>query len=87
VTPDAAGASGSGGDLYSTREVAARLGVVEQRVRQLARRLGVGQRVGPVWVFTPADLARLQARNRRPGRPVGWSPRRVDPDGARRRAP
>jgi hypothetical protein len=69
-------AAGPGGDLYSTREAAALLGVSEPRIRQLARRLGIGRRIGDVWVFTPGDLDRMRARNRRPGRPVGWSPRR-----------
>lgn len=52
---------------YTTRDVADELGITTQRVRDLARVRGVGERYGRDLVFRPADLAVLSEK-RRPGR-------------------
>jgi len=52
---------------YTTRDVADRLGITTQRVRDLARARGVGTRYGRDLVFQAADLPIL-AEKRRPGR-------------------
>ncbi len=57
-----------GGTFLTIREVAAKLGVSERRVRALiqAGRLKA-QRAGWTWLIRPKDLAAV--RTRRPGRP------------------
>jgi len=55
--------------VYSAQQVADELGISSSRVRRIARMLGIGQRIGQVWVFTAADVARLKAYPRTPGRP------------------
>jgi len=52
---------------YTTLQVAELLGITDGRVRQLARDLGVGQRLGRDWAFTGADVARLRERETTPG--------------------
>ena len=53
--------------LASTSDVAAELGIIRQRVLQLAASRGVGQLVGRSLVFTAADIDAM--RERKPGRP------------------
>lgn len=57
--------------LYSTNEAATRLGIDPSRVRRLAERYGIGQKIGPrAWVFTDGDLDRLRSISTgKPGRP------------------
>ena len=53
--------------LYTTREIAALLGISRQRVNQLRRLRSLGQRFGRAWVFTPHDVDALRVRvNGRP---------------------
>lgn len=54
--------------LYSTRQVADRLGLHDGHIRRLAAQLGIGTLIGKQWVFTDADIDALRARNTRPGR-------------------
>ncbi len=49
-------------DLMSSGEVAQILGVDEAHVRHLARQHGVGFKVGRNWLFSHADLRRLDKR-------------------------
>lgn len=58
--------------LYSTAEVAGRLGISPARVRQLARAAhatgqGIGRRLGRDWLFTDADVTALERRNTQRG--------------------
>ena len=46
----------------SAPEVAALLGVTRSYVVKLAKRLGVGVRIGRDWRFTEADVAALRGR-------------------------
>ena len=46
---------------YTTYEVARKLGLCHQRVRQLAVAYGVAK-LGQAWAWTDADIARMQAR-------------------------
>jgi predicted DNA-binding transcriptional regulator AlpA len=57
--------------LLTTSEVAARLGIHRSRVLRLAKRYGIGQKLGPrAWVFTDADIAALRAHSTgKAGRP------------------
>ena len=56
----------------AVRDAAQRLGLSESRIRQLlvAGDLN-GRRIGRAWLVDGDDVARLQGRQRRPGRPVG----------------
>ena len=54
--------------LYSSEDAARYLGVSPQRIRQLAA-AGAGTKVGQDWVFTEADLQKMDRRNRKVGRP------------------
>lgn len=49
-------------DLLTTQQVADRLGLHPGHVRRLATSLGIGQRIGRDWLFSPDDVARLQSR-------------------------
>lgn len=53
--------------LHSTREAAELLGLHEDHVRRLAKRLDIGLLIGKQRVFTDADLERLRARNTKLG--------------------
>lgn len=53
--------------LYTTNDVATRLGVHPGHVRKMAVSLGVGQRIGRDWLFTADDVRRLEQRNTKPG--------------------
>lgn len=57
--------------LLTTSQAAARLGIDPSRVRRLAQRYGIGQKIGPrLWVFTDADVAALQSHSTgKSGRP------------------
>jgi len=58
------------GDLRTTEQVAAELGISARQVQALARARGVGARLGPpphAILFTPADVDAL--RIRKVGRP------------------
>lgn len=49
--------------LYSVREATAELGLPpekKQRVLNLVKRLGVGQKVGWVWMLTQSDINTLR---------------------------
>lgn len=50
--------------LLTTDEVAGRLSVSPRRVRALAARREVGQRVGGAWLFSPDDVERLRPDKR-----------------------
>jgi hypothetical protein len=47
------------GDLNCTG-VAALVGLSRQRVNQIARKRGIGQQIGKLWHFTPADIEIIQ---------------------------
>lgn len=51
--------------LYTTQEVAEMLDMTRQHVSLLARKHGLGQMFGSSWMFTPADVKRLEQRPRR----------------------
>jgi activator of 2-hydroxyglutaryl-CoA dehydratase len=60
--------------MYSTQDTAARLGIDVSRVRRLATAYTIGTKIGPrAWVFTEADITRLQqhatGKAGRPSRP------------------
>lgn len=60
---------------YTTTEAAARLGVSPQIVRLRARKNGIGRVVNArLRLFSDADLARLRAVARPPGRPRKRAP-------------
>ena len=54
--------------LYTTQQAADTLGLTTGRVRQLARALGIGRKVGRDHLFTEQDIERLQQRKTTPGR-------------------
>lgn len=58
-------------DNIITSEVAANaLGITVQRVRQLAKELGIEpQRIGNALIFSKADLKKMRTRNTSVGRP------------------
>ncbi len=48
---------------FTTKQVADRFGVTQRRVRQLAKDRGVkGRKVGPIWVFTEAEIRQMTPR-------------------------
>lgn len=51
--------------LWTTEDVARHYGIATQVVRQRARRYRVGQKIGPTWVFSDADV--IEMRTRGPG--------------------
>ena len=55
---------------HTTTTVATRLGIQPSRVRQLAAALQIGQRIGRDWLFSDDDIARLEQRNTKRGRPT-----------------
>ncbi|KGN33725.1 excisionase [Knoellia sinensis KCTC 19936] len=56
----------------SVHEAAGRLGVNEQRVRQLIHSGDLrAERMGRVWLIADSDVARLEQRRRSAGRPLG----------------
>lgn len=50
---------------YSTAEVAEELDINVSRVRVLADDLGIGRKVGKVWVFSEKDLEAFRTRRDR----------------------
>mgnify|MGYP000882152541 FL=1 len=54
--------------LYTTQQAADALGLTTGRVRQIARSLRIGQRIGRDWVFTEDDIERIRQRNKKQGR-------------------
>jgi hypothetical protein len=48
--------------LSTSKHAADLLGISPERVRALARDLGIGQRIGRDWVFTEEDVERLRQR-------------------------
>lgn len=55
------------GHMMTTIQVAQRLGVDPSRVRQLAIKHRIGRKFGRDWMFSARDVARLAARNTKPG--------------------
>jgi hypothetical protein len=53
--------------VLTTAEVAKLLGLSTRRVRALAASRNLGQKLGPILVFTPDEVE--QMRERKPGRP------------------
>lgn len=53
--------------MMSAAEAATRLGLSRWRTTELAEREGIGQRVGRTWVFTEADVRKLQKARRPTG--------------------
>lgn len=53
--------------LYTSTKVAEWLNLTPQHVCGLARRLGIGSRLGRSWAFTAADIEALRARNTKTG--------------------
>ncbi|HXG94160.1 MAG TPA: hypothetical protein VNN73_17585 [Blastocatellia bacterium] len=57
-------------NIITTEVAASALGLTPQRVRQLAKELGIQpQTIGKALIFSPADLRKMQARNTNVGRP------------------
>jgi len=57
-------------NIYSTAQVAEKLGITDGLVLKLAHKMGLGKKLSPqVWVFLPADVDRLELRNKTAGRP------------------
>lgn len=48
--------------IYSADDVAAQLGMSGSRVRQAARRWGLGQKLGREWIFRDADVEAIRNR-------------------------
>ena len=57
-------------NLYTTKQVADKLGVTSRRVRKLAQTLDLGRWVGSVRLYSDADIDVMRTRNTRPGRPA-----------------
>lgn len=55
--------------MITTTKAAAILGLSPVTVRALANKHNIGEKLGRDWVFRPADLAKLTARNTKQGRP------------------
>ena len=57
--------------LLTTTDAATRLGIDASRVRRLAARYGIGQKIGPrTWIFTESDIAALRSHSTgKAGRP------------------
>ena len=55
-------------------EVAEKLGLTPQRVRQFCRDGRLGQRVGRQWVITEEEFERFQSIPRQPGVSIGRPP-------------
>ena len=53
--------------LYTVSEVAEKLGIGGQRVRDLAQSRHLGRKLGSQWVFTEGEIEKM--RTRIPGRP------------------
>lgn len=65
-------AAPANGKAYSTTaDVAARLGITTQRVRDLARKRDVGERYGRDLVFRPHEVAILSVKGKPGRRPKG----------------
>ena len=54
--------------LLTTTQAAAELSVTDSRIRQLAKAMKIGTRVGRDWVFKPSEIERLRGRKTTPGR-------------------
>ena len=48
--------------IYSADDVAVQLGISAFRVRQAARRWGLGKKVGRQWIFRAADVEAIRNR-------------------------
>jgi len=47
----------------TTKQVAARFGISQRRVRQLAKDRGItGRKIGPLWVFTESEVRDMKPR-------------------------
>ncbi|WP_347243939.1 helix-turn-helix domain-containing protein [Thermogutta sp.] len=55
-------------ELYTAPMAAKRLRISLSRVYQLARRRGLGRRLGRYWIFTESEVEAMRIRGR-PGRP------------------
>ena len=55
--------------LHWSDEAAVTIGCSKAYVQRLAKRHGIGQKKGGVWLFTAADVRRLQKRAQPPGQP------------------
>ncbi len=59
--------------IYTSDTAGQILGVCRDQVPRHARRLGVGQRLGRVWIFTASDIAALRKSVKgRVGNPNFW---------------
>jgi hypothetical protein len=54
-------------NLYTAEDAARILGISPRRIRALAQSRRLGQRLGPLWVFSERDLEGMRVRV--PGRP------------------
>ena len=60
--------------LFDTATVCRIIGVTRTTISRAARRIGVGQKIGPCWIFTDTDIDRLRPECRQTrGNPGGWS--------------
>lgn len=57
--------------MYSTAEVAEKVGLSVDRIHQAAKSLGVGKKVGSFFVFTERDIEAILARKGERGAPRG----------------
>ena len=60
--------------IYSTAQIAEKLGLSIRQVTHLAQNEGIGTKIGPVWSFTGDDLRQLR-RRRGVGRPLAAAER------------
>jgi len=49
-------------NFFSSREAALRLGISRRRIQQIAKRDGIGRKVGNSLAFSAQDLARLRGK-------------------------
>jgi hypothetical protein len=57
-------------ELFTSKQVAEKLGRSQRAVTKQAEALGVGQKLGPLWVFTAEDVEELRKVDPRGGRPT-----------------
>lgn len=52
--------------VFSSEEVAEKLGLAPRSIHVYARRYGVGRRIGTFWIFDKQDIEEIRSRMRKP---------------------